>query len=108
MINIETYKKIYVLQKRIRYIEETIAKKYSEKEMRCPTHLSLGQEAIAAATGIALKKNDVSRNICFGCNKTDFRTPIRKRCEFAQAVIAHIAFRVSCLRIESTRSGSVG
>lgn len=54
------YKKIYVLQKRIRYIEETIAKKYSEKKMRCPTHLSLGQEAIAAATGIALKKNDVS------------------------------------------------
>ena len=60
MINKKIYKKIYILQKQIRYIEETIAKKYSEKKMRCPTHLSLGQEAIAAATGLALKKNDVS------------------------------------------------
>lgn len=31
---------------RIRRIEETIAARYSEQKMRCPTHLSIGQELI--------------------------------------------------------------
>jgi pyruvate dehydrogenase E1 component alpha subunit len=46
--------------KRIRFIEEMIAKKYSEGKMRCPTHLSIGQEAVAAAVGLALRKDDVA------------------------------------------------
>ena len=45
---------------RIRSVEEEISKRYSEGKMRCPTHLSIGQEAIAAASGLALKKNDLS------------------------------------------------
>lgn len=32
---------------RIRLIEETIAERYQEQKMRCPVHLSIGQEAIA-------------------------------------------------------------
>lgn len=32
---------------RIRLIEEAIAHRYSEQKMRCPVHLSIGQEAIA-------------------------------------------------------------
>lgn len=36
---------------RIRKIEEEIAKRYPEQQMRCPVHLSIGQEA--AAVGIA-------------------------------------------------------
>ena len=32
---------------RIRLIEEAIAERYSDKKMRCPVHLSIGQEAIA-------------------------------------------------------------
>jgi len=32
---------------RIRHIEEAIADRYAEQEMRCPTHLCIGQEAIA-------------------------------------------------------------
>lgn len=32
---------------RIRLIEEAIADRYSEQKMRCPVHLSIGQEAIA-------------------------------------------------------------
>ncbi|MEI8218700.1 MAG: thiamine pyrophosphate-dependent dehydrogenase E1 component subunit alpha, partial [Elusimicrobiota bacterium] len=44
--------------KRIRMVEETIAKRYSEWKMRCPTHLCTGQEAVAAAVGTALKKDD--------------------------------------------------
>ena len=32
---------------RIRMVEEAIAERYSEGKMRCPTHLSIGQEAVA-------------------------------------------------------------
>ena len=46
--------------KRIRFVEETIAQKYGEGKMRCPTHLSIGQEAVAAAVGLALRKDDVA------------------------------------------------
>ena len=54
------YKKIYELQKRIRLLEEKIAFNYKDYKMRCPTHLSIGQEAVAASSGLALKKNDIS------------------------------------------------
>ena len=43
---------------RIRLIEQTIASKYHEAEMRCPVHLSVGQEAIAVGVCQNLKKND--------------------------------------------------
>lgn len=43
---------------RIREAEEEIARRYSEWEMRCPTHLSIGQEAVAAAVGLVLNKDD--------------------------------------------------
>ena len=46
--------------KRIRFVEEAIAQKYGEGKMRCPTHLSIGQEAVAAAVGLALRKDDVA------------------------------------------------
>ena len=55
-----TYQNIYEMQKKIRYVEEKIALNYKQSKMRCPTHLSIGQEAIAAASGLALKKNDLS------------------------------------------------
>lgn len=44
--------------KRLRAIEETIAEKYSEEKMRCPVHLSTGQEAVSAAVGMLLRKTD--------------------------------------------------
>jgi len=44
--------------KRIRLTEETIAKRYSELKMRCPTHLCIGQEAVAAGVGLALRCDD--------------------------------------------------
>ena len=52
--------KIYELQKKIRYVEEKIASNYKNNKMRCPTHLSIGQEAVAAATGLALTNNDIA------------------------------------------------
>jgi TPP-dependent pyruvate/acetoin dehydrogenase alpha subunit len=46
--------------KRIRDVEETIAERYSEGKMRCPTHLSIGQEAVAAAVGASLERSDLA------------------------------------------------
>jgi TPP-dependent pyruvate/acetoin dehydrogenase alpha subunit len=43
---------------RIRMVEERIAAVYGEQEMRCPVHLSIGQEAVAVGTCRALKAND--------------------------------------------------
>ena len=43
---------------KIRHTEETIAERYSEWKMRCPTHLSTGQEAVAAGVCSALRKDD--------------------------------------------------
>jgi len=44
---------------RIRKIEEAIALKYSEEKMRCPVHLSIGQEAIAVGVCSQLSKTDL-------------------------------------------------
>ena len=43
---------------RIRKVEEGIAERYSEGKMRCPTHLSIGQEAVGAALGVVLERDD--------------------------------------------------
>ncbi len=43
---------------RIRSFEERICRLYSQQEMRCPVHLSTGQEAIAAGTLIQLRRQD--------------------------------------------------
>src|SRR5882724_8509416 len=43
---------------RIRMVEETIADHYSEQQMRCPVHLSIGQEGAAVAVCAALRNDD--------------------------------------------------
>jgi len=43
---------------RIRMIEENIAELYPKQEMRCPVHLCIGQEAIAAGVCANLSKKD--------------------------------------------------
>jgi TPP-dependent pyruvate/acetoin dehydrogenase alpha subunit len=43
---------------RIRRIEEAIADRYAEQEMRCPTHLCIGQEAIAVGVCDVLSRSD--------------------------------------------------
>jgi pyruvate dehydrogenase E1 component alpha subunit len=45
---------------RIRMVEEEIARRYPEQQMRCPVHLSIGQEATAAAIGLALRPQDIA------------------------------------------------
>lgn len=43
---------------RIRRIEEALADRYAEQEMRCPMHLCIGQEAIAVGVCAALSAED--------------------------------------------------
>ena len=49
---------IYALMKKIRMTEERIAEEYPKGEIRCPTHLSIGQEAPAAMVSLATRKSD--------------------------------------------------
>ena len=44
---------------RIRMVEEAIAKRYSKQKMRCPTHLSIGQEAAAVGVSQAIGRQDL-------------------------------------------------
>jgi TPP-dependent pyruvate/acetoin dehydrogenase alpha subunit len=56
--NLDNLKRLYYNTLRIRLIEEKIADLYSEQEMRCPVHLSIGQEAIAVGVCSALSVQD--------------------------------------------------
>ncbi|MBA7642864.1 Acetoin:2,6-dichlorophenolindophenol oxidoreductase subunit alpha [subsurface metagenome] len=49
---------MYEMMLRIRRFEEKIADVYPEQEMRCPTHLSIGQEATAVGVCAALQRED--------------------------------------------------
>ncbi len=59
-------KVIYKTMKRIRMIEEAIAEKYPEGKMRCPTHLSIGQELTPTIISMLTSKRDkaVSTHRC--------------------------------------------
>ncbi|HEV3344100.1 MAG TPA: thiamine pyrophosphate-dependent dehydrogenase E1 component subunit alpha [Pirellulales bacterium] len=43
---------------RIRLVEEGIAERYAEQQMRCPVHLCIGQEAVAAGVCDLLSSDD--------------------------------------------------
>ncbi len=59
---------LYQEMVRVREIEEAIAKRYSEQEMRCPVHLSIGQEGTAVGACAALRPADqiVTSHRCHG------------------------------------------
>jgi len=52
----------------IRMVEERIADEYAKQEMRCPIHLSIGQEAVSAGVCAALGEQDcvLSNHRCHG------------------------------------------
>lgn len=50
--------KLFYEMLRIRRIEEAIAARYPEQEMRCPVHLSIGQEAVAVGVCQNLLQSD--------------------------------------------------
>lgn len=45
---------------RIRVVEQEISRRYAGQQMRCPVHLSIGQEAPAAAFGLAASSRDLA------------------------------------------------
>jgi pyruvate dehydrogenase E1 component alpha subunit len=49
---------LYAAMLRIRMVEEHIALRYPEQEMRCPVHLSIGQEGPAAAFSLVTELHD--------------------------------------------------
>lgn len=57
-MNADLTLKLYRHMQRIRRVEEEIATRYPEGKMRCPTHLSIGQEAVPAALAECLKPTD--------------------------------------------------
>ncbi|MFA5260099.1 MAG: thiamine pyrophosphate-dependent dehydrogenase E1 component subunit alpha [Candidatus Omnitrophota bacterium] len=57
-MNDAVYKQIYLSMLRIRFTEEKIVDVYGQQTMRTPTHLSIGQEAVAAAVCQALRPDD--------------------------------------------------
>jgi pyruvate dehydrogenase E1 component alpha subunit len=59
-MNAELGRQLLFQMSRIRLVEEEIAKRYAEGKMRCPTHLSIGQEGVAAAAGLALRRTDLA------------------------------------------------
>lgn len=54
----QTSMRLLRTMKFIRHVEESIAHKYAENKMRCPTHLSTGQEAVAVGVCLALAQKD--------------------------------------------------
>ena len=64
--NLETMMSLYKTMIRIRKIEEEISSRYNLGKMRCPTHLSIGQEAVPAAMSLCTTKKDfaVSTHRC--------------------------------------------
>lgn len=59
MLDEKTIKSLYYQMLRLRMVEEVIASEYPKQEMRCPTHLCIGQEAIATGVCFNLEKKDV-------------------------------------------------
>ena len=56
--NLSLNLRLLMMMKRIREVELRIAKEYSSNLIRCPVHLSVGQEAPSAALALAVNKSD--------------------------------------------------
>ncbi len=50
--------KIFEVCSLIRHVETGISERYSKGKMRCPVHLSIGQEGVPAALSLLINKND--------------------------------------------------
>ena len=59
-IDIKIINSLYYTMKKIRLVEERIALEYPKQEIRCPTHLSIGQEGVPAALSTLLDKKDLA------------------------------------------------
>ena len=60
--------KILEMMLKIRMVEEQIASSYTDQKMRCPTHLSVGQEAVPATLSQFLTKDDFAVSTIKPCS----------------------------------------
>ena len=60
MGEIQELKELYRSALRIRLVEQKIASEYSQAAMRCPVHLSIGQEITSAIVGLNQQMNDTA------------------------------------------------
>lgn len=51
--------KLYYYTYLTRAVDQKISREYSKQKIRCPVHLSIGQEGIASGVSLALKKKDI-------------------------------------------------
>jgi pyruvate dehydrogenase E1 component alpha subunit len=56
--DVDTRRRLYREVLRIRLVEEKIVELYPEQEMRCPVHLSIGQEAVPVGISAHLRRDD--------------------------------------------------
>lgn len=59
MMNVYELLRAYQTMLLIRVVEERIAERYDEDKMKCPTHLSIGQEAVAVGVMMHMTDEDV-------------------------------------------------
>ncbi len=59
-MNAELSRRLLHGMMRIRAVEEGIVARYNQQKMRCPVHLSVGQEAPSAAAGAVLRPTDLA------------------------------------------------
>ena len=57
-IDVAERKSLFRMMLRIRIVEEKIAQVYPEHEIRCPTHLCIGQKAVPAGISAHLADRD--------------------------------------------------
>ena len=70
-INNTLIKNLFYKTLRIRSVELEISKRYAEKKMRCPIHLSVGQESVAVGVCENLKKSEIVNKILQKCKKDE-------------------------------------
>ena len=56
----KTIESLYYSMQKIRLVEERIAFEYPKQEIRCPTHLSIGQEGVPGALSTILDNKDLA------------------------------------------------
>lgn len=57
-VSVNALRSTYAMMARIRKFEEKVAELLEDDEIKCPTHLYIGQEAIAAGVCVNLQKGD--------------------------------------------------
>ena len=102
------FSSLFLEMLRIRVIERRISERYKEQEMRCPVHLSIGQEAVAVGVCAHLEKTDKA-GLISGRDVDKFATlaltPVKAQ-RVAAPLIAECPVNIECVVRHSLHLGS--